>query len=165
MKRLLLMRHAHADPADAGTEDIDRHLSTRGRGEALDAADRIAGAGLRLDALLVSPALRTRETATIVAAELDLPLRLTIEPELYPGDPAALLRPLSRCPAGFATVMIVGHNPGISELAQRFKAQRFKQTPPPVELHTAGLCLITFPADTHWAALKPKLAMDFALLR
>jgi phosphohistidine phosphatase len=160
MKRLLLMRHAHADAADAGTEDIDRHLSTRGRGEALDAADRIAGAGLRLDALLVSPALRTRETATIVAAELDLPLRLTIEPELYPGDPAALLRPLSRCPAGFATVMIVGHNPGISELAQRFK-----QTPPPVELHTAGLCLITFPADTHWAALKPKLAMDFALLR
>jgi phosphohistidine phosphatase len=160
MKRLLLMRHANAEPADAGTEDIDRHLSTRGRGEALDAADRIAGAGLRLDALLVSPALRTRETATIVAAELDLPLRLTIEPELYPGDPAALLRPLRRCPAGFATVMIVGHNPGISELAQRFK-----QAQPPVELHTAGLCLITFPADIHWAGLQPKLATDFALLR
>jgi phosphohistidine phosphatase len=160
MKRLLLLRHANAEPADAGTEDIDRRLSSRGRGEALDAADRIARAGLRCDALLVSPALRTRETATIVAAELDLPLRLTIEPDLYPGDPAMLLRPLGRCPATFATVMIVGHNPAISELAQRFK-----QTPPAVELHTAAVCVITFPANTQWDELRPKLVTDFALLR
>jgi phosphohistidine phosphatase len=160
MKRLLLLRHANAEPAAAGTEDIDRHLSPRGRSEALDAADRIARAGLRCDALLVSPALRTRETATIVAAELDLPLRLTIEPELYTGDPALLLRPLARCPPGYATVMIVGHNPGISELAQRFK-----HTPPPVELHTAGLCVISFPAETPWGELRPAFATDFALLR
>jgi phosphohistidine phosphatase len=160
MKRLLLMRHAHANAADAGTEDIDRHLSARGRGEALNAAARIERAGLRLDALLVSPALRTRETATIVAAELDLPLALTIEPELYPGDPAALVRVLSRCPAGCATVMIVAHNPGISELAQQFN-----QAPPAVELHTAGLCVVTFPASVHWNALRPNLATDFALLR
>jgi phosphohistidine phosphatase len=160
MKRLLLLRHANAEPASAGTEDIDRHLSRRGRGEALDAADRIARADLRCDALLVSPAVRTRETATIVAAELDLSLQLTIEPDLYPGDPATLLRPLARCPAEFATVMIVGHNPGISELAQRFN-----QAPPPVELHTAGLCVISFPADTRWDQLRPGLATDFALLR
>jgi phosphohistidine phosphatase len=160
MKRLLLLRHANAEPAVAGTEDIDRHLSPRGRAEALDAADRIARAGLRCDALLVSPALRTRETATIVAAELDLPLRLTIEPDLYPGDPATLLRSLRRCLASYATVLIVGHNPGISELAQRFK-----QSPPPLELQTAGLCLISFPADAHWGELRPALAADFALLR
>jgi phosphohistidine phosphatase len=160
MKRLLLLRHANAEPADAGTEDIDRHLSPRGRAEALNAAGRIARAGLRLDGLLVSPALRTRETATIIAAELDLPQGLTIEPELYPGDPGLLLRPLARCPAGYATVMIVGHNPGISELAQQFK-----HAPPPVELHTAGLCVITFPADAHWGNLRPKLATDFELLR
>jgi phosphohistidine phosphatase len=160
MKRLLLLRHAFAEAADAGTEDIDRHLSPRGRGEALDAADCIARAELRCDALLVSPALRTRETATIVAAELDLPLRLTIAPELYPGDPALMLRPLSRCPAQYATVMIVGHNPGISELAQRFK-----QSLPPVELNTAGLCLISFPAAVRWDQLQPELATDFRLLR
>lgn len=160
MKRLLLLRHANAEAADAGTEDIDRQLSPRGRGEALDAAERIARAGLRIDALLVSPALRTRETATIVAAELDMPLGLTIEPELYPGDPALLLRPLSRCPEQYNTVMIVGHNPGISELGQRFK-----KTLPPVELPTAGLCVISFPEDPHWGELRPKLACDFALLR
>jgi phosphohistidine phosphatase len=160
MKRLLLLRHANAEPADAGTEDIDRHLSARGRSEALDAAECIARAGLRCDALLVSPALRTRETATIVAAELNLPPGLTIEPDLYTGDPAALLRPLGRCPERYATVMIVGHNPGISELAQRFK-----QNPPPVELRTAGLCVISFPGDTPWDQLRPKVASDFTLLR
>jgi len=159
MKRLLLLRHANAEPAVPGTDDIDRHLSVRGRAEALDAANRIARAGLRCDALLVSPALRARETATIIAAELDLPLRLTIDPELYPGDPAALLQSVSRCPASHATVMIVGHNPGISELAQRFQ-----QTPPPVELHTAGLCLISFPAAVRWDALRPTLAADVRLL-
>jgi phosphohistidine phosphatase len=161
MKRLLLLRHAHAEAAHAGTEDIDRHLSPRGRSEALDAADCIARAGLRCDALLVSPALRTRETATLIAAELDLPLRPTIEAELYPGEPAALLRTLSRCRANYETVMIVGHNPGISELAQRFN----QQAAPPVELHTAGLCLISFPADVRWDQLRPRLASDFRLLR
>ena len=160
MKRLLLLRHAHAESAAAGTDDIDRHLSTRGRGEALDAADRIARAGLRCDALLVSPALRTRETATIIAAELDLSLELTIDPELYPGDPATLLQAAGRCAAELATVLIVGHNPAISVLAQRFK-----QTPPPVELPTAGLCVITFPADAHWGALRPTLSTGFTLLR
>jgi phosphohistidine phosphatase len=160
MKRLLLLRHAHAEPADAAAEDIDRPLSARGRGEALDVAQCIAGARLRCDALLVSPATRARETATIVAAQLDFPQGLTLEPELYPGDPASILRQLSRCPHGISTVVIVGHNPGITELAQRFNA-----TPPPVELRTAGLCVIAFPADTAWGELQPALAVDFALLR
>ena len=56
--------------------------------------------------------------------------------------------------------MLVGHNPGISELAQRFK-----RTPPPVQLQTAGICVITFPAAAHWGELRPRLATDFALLR
>ena len=93
MKRLLLLRHAAAEPADAGTEDIDRPLSPRGRGEALEVADRIARAGLRCDALLVSPALRTRETATIVAAELDLPLPLPSSRSSIPAIPRRCCAP------------------------------------------------------------------------
>jgi phosphohistidine phosphatase len=159
MKRLLLMRHAHAEAAEAGVEDIDRPLSARGRDEALDAAERIAEARLRCDALLVSPARRTRDTATLVAAKLDFPQRLTIDPELYPGDPDSIQQALGRCPDRFRTVLIVGHNPGISEFAQRFNG-----TPTPVDLHTAGLCLIDFPADASWGELTAELAIELTQL-
>src|ERR1700692_1730532 len=96
---LLLLRHAEAEAPRPGQPDIDRPLSELGRTEALDAADCMAAQALRVDALLVSPALRTRETAIIVAAELDIADDLQLEAGLYLGDPAALLPPLQRCPA------------------------------------------------------------------
>jgi len=160
MKQLLLLRHAHAEDAGEGQADIDRPLSPRGRAEALDAAHCIAAAGLRCDQLLVSPAVRTRETATIVAAELDLARKLQFEDALYPGEPDALLAAVRRCPAGSDTVLLVGHNPGLSEFAQRFKG-----TAPPVELQKAGLCAVSFGADTSWSGLRPGQATGFTLLR
>jgi len=159
LKRLLLLRHAKAEPAEASLEDIDRPLSARGRHEARDAAHSIAEARLDCDALLSSPAVRARQTASIVARELDLPAP-TIESDLYPGEPGAILRVLRRCPEQRRTVLLVGHNPGISELAQRFHGAA-----PPVELHTAGLCLIELSPDTAWVDLRPKDAARVSVLR
>src|SRR5580692_9604067 len=105
---LLLLRHAEAEASRPGVEDNDRPLSDRGRTEALDAADCMSGAELRVDTVLVSPALRTRETAIIVAAELDIADELRFEPVLYLGDPAMLLTPLLRCPDSAQTVLMVG---------------------------------------------------------
>jgi phosphohistidine phosphatase len=160
MKKLLLLRHAHAEQPEPGMADIDRPLSERGRVEALQAAECIAEAGLRCDALLVSPALRTRQTAIIVAAALDLTEEPRIEQSIYLGDPAALLATLRRCPADLTTLMMVGHNPVLSALAQRFKG-----APSGLDLRPSGLCAITFAAETAWSALRPRLATDFELLR
>src|ERR1700680_2320688 len=156
---LLLLRHAEAEAARPGLADIDRPLSDRGRTEALDAADCMAAQALRVDALLVSPALRTRETAIIVAAELDIADDLQFEPALYLGEPAALLSPLQRCPAGAQTVLMVGHNPGLSALAQQFMggAQR-------IQMRSAGLCRIDFEHDS-WRRVRPEMAVAFAVLR
>jgi phosphohistidine phosphatase len=139
MKRLLLLRHAHADEARPGVADIDRPLSTRGRVEALDAARCIAAAGLRCDALLVSPAARTRQTATIVAAELDIAEPPRFDASVYLGNGATLLTALQHCAKPLETLLLVGHNPGLSELAQHFQS-----VPPPLQLRTAGLCLVSF---------------------
>jgi phosphohistidine phosphatase len=140
MKRLLLLRHAHADEARPGVADIDRPLSPRGRIEALDAARCIAAAGLRCDALLVSPAARTRQTATIVAAELDIAESPRFDASVYLGSGAALLTALEHCAKPrLETLLLVGHNPGLSELAQHFQS-----VPPPLQLRTAGLCLVSF---------------------
>ncbi|HEY3809543.1 MAG TPA: histidine phosphatase family protein [Steroidobacteraceae bacterium] len=139
MKQLLLLRHAHAQQSSPGGVDIDRPLSARGRAEALAAARSIVAAGLHCDALLASPALRTRQTAAIVAGELGLAEPLRLAASIYLGDAEALLEALGTHADGAASLLLVAHNPGISELAQRLQA-----APPAIELRTAGLCLIEF---------------------
>ncbi len=164
MKKLLLLRHGHAVDAHGEMTDVDRPLSTRGRAEALDAAQCIADARLRCDALLASPAARTRETATIVAAELDFPDPIDFEPSLYLGDANALLTAVGRCPDDHDTLLLIAHNPGLSELAQRFRGV-VRGVVPPIELRTAGLCAVAFAAGAVWCALRPELVTVFTLLR
>jgi phosphohistidine phosphatase len=160
MRQLLLLRHAQAEPAHAGGVDHDRPLTPRGRAEALEAGRCIAAAELRCQALFVSPAVRTRETADIVAATLQLDRPPHFEPSFYLGDADALLAPLAALSGRIATLLLIAHNPGISELAQRFW-----RTAPPLELRTAGLCLVSFVAGTTWAELQPKRVQGIRLLR
>jgi phosphohistidine phosphatase len=156
---LLLLRHAEAEAALPGRQDMDRPLSPRGRTEARDAADCIAGAELHIDTMLVSPALRTRETATIVAEHLDFATALQIEPTLYLGEPEALLLPVQRCGPDAQTVMVVGHNPGLSALAQKFMGGKQR-----IELRPAGLCRIEFEHQS-WPEIRPETAVAFSVLR
>jgi phosphohistidine phosphatase SixA len=95
--------------------------------------------------------VRTRETAVIVAEKLKLEQPPRFEPGFYLGDADALLAPLGALGVGISTLLLVAHNPGITELAQRFQG-----APPPLELRTAGLCLVTFNAGTAWSNLKPQ---------
>jgi phosphohistidine phosphatase len=156
---LLLLRHAEAEAAHPGLADMDRPLSERGRNEALDAAECIAAAELRVDTVLVSPALRARETATIVAAELDVADALHFEPTLYLGAPDELLLPVQRCTAEAQTVLLVGHNPGLSALAQKFMGGKQR-----IELRPAGLCRIEFEHQS-WPEVRPEVAVAFSVLR
>jgi phosphohistidine phosphatase len=156
---LLLLRHAEAEAARHGQADIDRPLSGHGRTEALDAAECMAAAQLRIDTVLVSPALRTRETAIIVAAELDIADELQFEPALYLAEPAALLPPLRRCPDSAQTVLMVGHNPGLSALAQQCMGGTQR-----IEMRPAGLCRIDF-EHLAWRQVRPEVAVSFAVMR
>jgi phosphohistidine phosphatase len=156
---LLLLRHAEAEAARPGLDDFERSLSDLGRTEALDAADCMAAAQLRIDAVLVSPAVRTRETAIIVAAELDIADELQFEPALYLGEPAAMLPPLQRCRDSAHTVLMVGHNPGLSALAQQFMGGRQR-----IEMRPAGLCRVDFEHQS-WRRVRPEMAVSFAVLR
>jgi phosphohistidine phosphatase len=160
MMRLVLLRHAAAEAGRPGVPDIERALTSKGRDEALDAARCIVAARLRIDYLLVSPALRARETATLVAGELAISEPVHIESALYPGKPDELLQPLRLCAPGVSTVLLIGHNPGLSELAQRFHRSQ-----PPIELRTAGVCCIEFERHASWAQLRPELATRVTLIR
>ncbi len=149
MKRVLMLRHAEATPAQGAEQDFERPLSERGRAAALAAAQQIAASGLRFDRLLVSPARRTRETGAIVAARLSAAVRVRDEPALYPGTPESLWATLQQLPEHVRCALLIGHNPALSALARQCRALG-----PGADLPTAGFCLAGFPASVRWSALE-----------
>jgi phosphohistidine phosphatase len=117
--RLTLVRHAQAEPLVAGVDDAARALDRKGNADALEMARRCMELRLIPDLLLASPALRTRQTADAFVRVLELdPARVRHEPRLYLGRPGQLLATLQEIGGTVPHVMLVGHNPGISDFAQ-----------------------------------------------
>lgn len=118
-RRVILVRHAHAEwPAWTG-RDFDRPLTPRGLAEAAATAQAIAGAGHAPGRWLVSPAVRTRQTAEALATVLRPPSsQVTHPPALYNASVEALEAALRAALAQASCVLLVAHNPGISELAR-----------------------------------------------
>lgn len=106
--RLFLVRHAHSDP---GEPDELRPLSARGRVEARDVGERLAG--VEPEFVVSSPLLRARETAAAIAEAAGSPLR--IDERLAPGATADDL--LAVVEGAEASVVVVGHQPDCSEIA------------------------------------------------
>jgi phosphohistidine phosphatase len=116
MRRLLLLRHAKAAPA-GGDDDYARALTERGREDARRIGDMIGARGLVPDIMIYSSAERTRETAEIVAANWPRRVESVADHGLYEATRHFLLERARAAPDRAGVVMIVGHNPGIGELA------------------------------------------------
>lgn len=121
-RRLILLRHAEAQPAPAGdfsTEaDLARPLSTSGREAALRCGAWLRANAVCPDVILCSPALRTRQTMQGVLEGLGTAAPdILLQPAIYEAEPPALLACVQAAPATAMTLMLVGHNPGISKLA------------------------------------------------
>ncbi len=117
MRRLVLMRHAKAERASPGGGDFDRALTERGRRDASIMAGVLDGAGIVPDKVLVSSALRTRETWEAMAAAFPQ-AQVAFSRALYHAEPDALLDAIED-EEDSDTVMVVAHNPGVHALALR----------------------------------------------
>lgn len=118
MKRLTLLRHAKSSWKDDALPDLDRPLSRRGRQDAPRMGRRLRERGFSPDALIASPAKRARATAKAVAQELGYPVEKILRDEaIYEADLTALLRLIRHLDEAWGHVMLVGHNPGLAELA------------------------------------------------
>ena len=117
MKSLYLLRHAKAAAGDVGQDDHARPLTGRGR----RAADRIGEAleerGEMPDFVLCSSSRRTRETLEHVLDRIKARPSVLIESDLYLADSETLLARVRALPDDVAFAMLVGHNPGIADLA------------------------------------------------
>ena len=119
MKTLLLVRHALSDPGEDGMADHERPLSARGRLDASEMGRRLLARSVQPDAIVASPAVRARATAELLAPELERHA-IRFVPALYNATSEAVLDQVVRLDDALDSVILVAHNPGLTELAHRF---------------------------------------------
>ena len=119
MNRLYLLRHAKAAPEADGQADRDRPLAPKGERAMGEVGAWAAERGLAPDLVLCSPAARTRQTLALLLPHLSGRPEVKLEDALYLASASALLERLRKIGLRTATVLLIGHNPGLHELALR----------------------------------------------
>jgi phosphohistidine phosphatase len=117
MRQLLLLRHAKSSWDDPKLPDRDRPLNARGRRAAAAMRTAMRDLGLTPDLVLVSPARRTLETLEALEPWDETPLIEPLE-SLYLGSASQLLSVMHGVGEVVRSVLLIGHNPGLHELAQ-----------------------------------------------
>jgi phosphohistidine phosphatase len=155
--RLLLLRHAKAEKAAPGMSDRERSLEPRGVADAAKIGAYLTRHGLAPDRALVSPARRTRETWEGLAAAAALRLPAAFDERLYNAGADTVIAVIRDAGAGAATLMVIGHNPGLHDAARLLIAAGDVEARERLNegLPTSGLAVIDF-AGTDWRALHPQ---------
>ena len=151
-KRLAFLRHAKSSWNEPDLDDFDRPLNRRGQRAATRMGQHMKDEGLRPELVLCSAALRTRQTLE----RLDLPdgVAVCVEPGLYGASATALFDRVRRIEDGIATVLMIGHNPGMHDAVAGILAA--DEASPP-EFPTAALAITQLTVE-HWQDVRPGIA-------
>jgi len=123
MKRLTLVRHAKSSWTNPGSPDRSRPLAARGERDSRKMGRRLVARKARPSLILVSPAVRAHTTAKAIAAALRYPSEfLQLEDEIYLASPEEITNLIQRQRDDFSDLMIVGHNPGLTDLVNELLA-------------------------------------------
>jgi phosphohistidine phosphatase len=152
VRRLVLLRHAKAE-SPAGQADLDRRLTDRGQADAGSAGAWLCTHGYQPDLVICSPAKRTRQTWHAVAAALTEAPAVHYERRAYTGDAADLLTLVQAVPDEVGTLLLVGHNPTVSELSAILDPEAGGDSD---GLRTCTLAVHAVPGS--WAACGPQAA-------
>ncbi len=144
MKTLTIVRHAKSSWNEPGLSDRERPLNKRGKRDAPVMGERIAAAGIRPSLILSSPATRAWTTARVIAEKLTYPVEfLQRENELYLASLNDLLDVVVAQDEGFNSLMVVGHNPGLTDFVNYLSPGLTNNLP------TAGVVSVNIDQD-HW---------------
>jgi phosphohistidine phosphatase len=150
MKRLLLLRHAKSSWDDPSLADRDRPLAPRGHKAAERMAEHLRSNGPPVDLVLCSPALRTTETLEHVGRAFG-GAEMVVEDELYGATDEELLDRLRRVPEHADGVALIGHNPGVQDLATGLAGGGEDLERMRTKFPTGALAVLEF--DGPWAGL------------
>jgi phosphohistidine phosphatase len=153
-RRLMLLRHAKSDWPDV--PDRDRPLAKRGQRDAPVIGRWLHDQGYQPEIVICSAAVRTRETWDLVASELGRTPSVRFEPRAYAASALTLLYLVRELPADCQAALLIGHNPGVSELASTLIESAGDDTPgtpgsPGLRFPTAAVAVLEFSGD--WAGL------------
>jgi phosphohistidine phosphatase len=152
VKRLFLLRHAKSSWDDPGLDDRDRPLAPRGRRASELIAGHLRREGIAPSLVLCSSARRTRQTLERVIPALDAS-DVSIEDGLYGASSGGLLERLREVPEDLESVMLVGHQPAIQELALDLAGDGAELARVRAKFPTAALATLLFAGE--WSELAP----------
>ena len=120
MKTIYLVRHAKSDWDDPSIRDFDRPLNKRGKNNAPAMGKLLKQQGIIPELVITSTAMRAKTTAELITAEIGIkPDKMVYEKELYLASAQEIFLLIKETPPEYNSVMIVAHNPGITELLNR----------------------------------------------
>ncbi len=145
MKTLILQRHAKAEKD--GDDDLCRPLTPGGLSDAAFQGETLRQLEIYPELILHSHAMRARQTAEIMAVKLELSQGYTVEDsELYECNDSDLISIIRNLPDDVDSVLIVGHNPAIENLADSLGPSGFGHFRP------SEAAIYTFDTD-EWRAI------------
>jgi len=162
MKTIHLLRHAKSSWGDASLDDVDRLLNARGIRTAKSMADALVKAGCTFNHVFCSPAVRAQSTITLISEQLpEANIQWQTDTALYTFESSALLQWLQGRNEAISELMIVGHNPALTLLANQLSDGEIDHLPTCayVQLTTTAPCTWSDIANTLFevkALLKPK---------
>lgn len=119
MKKLFLVRHAKSSWKDMSLSDRERPLNKRGKRDAPEMGRRLSQAGIHIDAILSSTAVRAISTADILAEQLLFEQEIDQRDDLYHAGADELLNAIRQFNDDLNAVMLVAHNPGLTDLVNK----------------------------------------------
>lgn len=147
MKELILVRHAKSSWKDPTLSDHERPLNKRGKRDAPEMGERLARSGCELDLIVSSSAVRALDTARSVAEKLGyFRERIVLEERLFHAGVAELLQVIRGVNDSVNSLMLFGHNPSLTDLANHLGPREIFNLPTCAMLH------LRFQADT-WSTV------------
>ena len=159
MRKLYLLRHAKSSWNDPGQDDFERPLAPRGIKACKLMKAHIQDARIEPGLILCSPAVRARETHVRVAAAFASDTEVRFEIGLYAAGSQALLSRLRQVSPTVSSIMMIGHNPGIEQLALELAGDTATTPAARMRRKYPTLALACFEISSRtWAAAGPKCA-------
>jgi phosphohistidine phosphatase len=154
MKSLHLLRHAKSSWKDPGLNDHDRPLSKRGRQTAKMIAAYLRRAKIAPGLVICSTAMRARQTLDPIA-KAKKPPKVVLEREIYGGAQRALWEQLWNLPESAKSVLLIGHNPALQDLALELAHADLNKLPASAGGKFPTGAMASFRFDGAWKALEP----------
>lgn len=129
MKKLFLIRHAKSDWSNLLLDDFDRGLNARGLKDAPFMGKLLKDKNIIPDLIISSPALRTKLTIEILLKEINLENEIIYDESIYEAPFMNLKKVVDMIDDQFNTVFLVGHNPGLCDLANFLCKESFENIP------------------------------------